>query len=59
MLTNNAMMFVLHKVVVNRRDPLSKNLCMKDSTSNYHNIYEQTMGVNYSTTVSVLVDVFY
>ncbi|KAL9986105.1 hypothetical protein ACROYT_G000185 [Oculina patagonica] len=40
----------MRKVVINRRDPFSRNTCVNHSTSDETNIYNQTMTVNYSTT---------
>ncbi|KAL9986106.1 hypothetical protein ACROYT_G000186 [Oculina patagonica] len=41
----------MRKVVINRRDPFSRNTCVNHSTSDGANIYNrQTMKVNYSTT---------
>ena len=45
-------MFVLCKVLINRKDPFSENLCVSDSISDNNNIYKQMMKVDYSSTVS-------
>ncbi|XP_020604471.1 amiloride-sensitive sodium channel subunit alpha-like [Orbicella faveolata] len=47
---NNVVLFVFCKVLIERRDPFSENLCVSDSTSDKYNIYQQKMKVNYSTT---------
>ena len=52
MFINNAVMFALYKVLIERRDPFSENLCVSDSTSDESNIYKQKMKVSYSSTVS-------
>ena len=51
---NNVVLFVFCKVLIERRDPFSENLCVSDSTSDKYNIYQQKMKVSYSTTVSAL-----
>ena len=46
-------MFVLCKVLTNRKHPFSENLCVSDSTSDKSNIYKQKMkDMSYSSTVS-------